>query len=524
MLLLLLACNADPANQDTAYPDPGPAPQVQAAAPVLRRLTAEQYRNSVTDVLGEGLILPVSLEPDAEAEGLLSVGAGQSSVSNLGVERYEAAALSLAEQVTTDPARLEALLPCTDTDRACVEQGIEELGLHAWRRPLDASEVQALGDLWEQIDAVEGSESAWLYTLAAMLQSPWFLYRVEHGLDGSGQLSDYELATRLSYFIWNTTPDAALLEAAAQGELRTDAVLEEQTLRLLADPRAQQGVASFFTELYQLYELDSLSKDPTVFLHASSELGPSARTETLMLLDHIVFQEPQDFRNLYTTQTTFIDRRLAALYQVPAPELEGFGQATLDATGGRRGLLGHASLLALHSTATRSSATLRGQFVRKVVLCTPVDPPPAGVSTQLPEADADGPTLRDRIQVHLKDPFCAGCHAVTDPVGLTLENFDGIGRWRETEGGATIDPSGDLDGFLMDDAWDLGEGLRSHPDADPCLASHVYRYGVGRTLSPSEDELSEWLGAVFRYQGHDFQALMLATAMSPGFRAAGGLQ
>ncbi len=525
---LLAGCGRVPA--DTALTENGPVPEVTPAAPALRRLTQEQYANAARDLLGEDIVLPTSLEPDSVEDGLLSVGAAVTSVSSYGVERYEDAAYLLAEQVVSEPERWAAVVPCEPagpSDADCAAQWLTGFGRRAWRRPLSEEELGALTALVTGIGGEAGAfEEGALYALAALLQSPNFLYRREHGEAGEGgdrALTDYELAGRLSFLLWNTIPDEALLDAAAEGRLGTDEGLRLEAERLLADERARGGVRSLFNELFTLYELDDISKDPTVFTHASEELGPAAREETLRTIETLVFDARGDFRELLTTQSTWVDPRLAALYSIPAPSMDGFGETWLEESEGRRGLLGQASFLMLGAHATRTSATLRGKFIREVLLCQVIPQPPADVDTSIPEADADAPTLRDRIASHLEDPSCASCHQITDPIGLGLENFDGVGRWRDTENGVTIDASGDLDGAAFADAWELAGVVAEHDSFTPCMTEHLYAYAVGHSPEEGEEALVDWLHTELALSGYDWQELLLATVMSPGFRQVGEL-
>ncbi|MCB9745635.1 MAG: DUF1592 domain-containing protein [Alphaproteobacteria bacterium] len=532
-LLALGACDkAAPVDSGSGLTDPGPAPEVEAPAPALRRLTTSQFRNVVRDLFGEGMVLTTQLEPDTVEEGFLSVGASVAAVSALGVERYELVALSLADQALEDETRLDALLPCTPEsadDAVCAEDFVRSFGRRAWRRPLSEDEVSRLVGVITWIGGDTGSfEEGLRYGLAAMLQSPHFLYRREHGQvteGGQRQLTDHELASRLSFFLWNTTPDDVLLDAADAGLLSAPGGLEDQAWRMLDDPRANDGLRNLFTELYHLYELDDLDKDPLVFTHASAELGPAAREETLRVLEQLILEDDADFRTLFTTQDTFVDRRLAALYGVPAPTLDdSFAAVRLERSGGRRGLLGQASFLLLNAHATRSSATLRGKFVREVLLCQAIPPPPGDVDTSIPETDASSPTLRDRIASHLEVESCATCHRITDPLGLGLENFDGVARWRLTENDATIDASGELDGEAFDDAWQLGRVLSEHEDVPSCISSHVYHYAVGHGTADGEEALVDWLTQGFVYDGHSFRSLLIRTITSPGFAQVGGLE
>ena len=526
MLLFLLAC--DPGVQDTSVElVNGPVPAVEPAAPALRRLTEAQYHSAISDLLGPGLVMPSSLEPDVKVDGLLSVGASIAAVSPWGVEQYEEAALDLVEQALESPEHRAVMLSCEPdgVDDPCVEQAVSDFALRAWRRPMTEGELDRILTVIEDIGVDTSLDLGLLYGLGAMLQSPYFLYRSEHGLDpAGGALTDYELATRLSFLLWNSIPDEELLLAAEAGELSTDAGLEAQALRMLEDERSVDGLRNLLTELYTLYELDDLDKDPLVFTHASSELGPDAREETLLVAEQLMLVEDGDYRELISSPRSIINPRLAALYGVRAPSADGFEEMEFEEDDGRRGLLGHASLLAQHSHATSSSATLRGKFIRTVLLCHEIPAPPGDVDTTIPEADSESPTLRDRIAVHLEDPSCAGCHELMDPMGLALENFDGIARWRDTENGVTIDASGELDGVAWQTPWQLSGVLAEHPDLGPCFTENLYRYGVGHSLADGEKELAEWLAVEFEIADYSYRSLVLATVMSPGFRNVGAYE
>ncbi|MEL6178252.1 MAG: DUF1592 domain-containing protein, partial [Myxococcota bacterium] len=409
----------------------------------------------------------------------------------------------------------------------CASQAVADLGRRLWRRPLTDAERERLttlatasaevyGDFYEGLEA----------SLAAMLQSPYFLFRVELGEDdstavGGRRFTDWELASRLSYFLWNSTPDDILLDAAENGELSTDEGLRAQAQRLLESPRAREAVRNLFSEQLHLYELDHKTKDAASFEHYSSELGPDAREETLRLLEYTVFDTDSDFRDVLTTRTTFINPRLAALYDIPAPDLDGFAKVNLPADGQRAGLLGHASLLALHAHPISSSATLRGYFVRTVLLCQEIPPPPVGVDTSIPEPSGMTRTLRERVAEHLEDPTCAGCHELVDPIGLGLENFNSIGRWRDTDNGAMIDASGDLDGAAFTTPDELGKALRDHPAFGPCMVRTILRYATGRRAAFGERDVLNALEDEFASMGYRVKPLLMEIVMSPMFRNPG---
>jgi hypothetical protein len=506
-------------------------PQVELPTPTLRRLTQVQYGRAIHTVLGADLLLPTSLEPDEPSDGLVAIGAAITTISPRGVEQYEDAAFNLAAQALETPERRESLVPCTPQSTygdACAERFYADVGLRLWRRPLTAEELDrlvgiamaaytALGDFYLGLE----------YGLAALLQSPNFLFRVELGEtvdDGSRWFTNYEMASRLSFFLWDTIPDVALLDAAKAGVLTEDEGLLAQVDRMVADPQYEQGLRAFFTDMLALHDLDGLNKDPTIFTHMSPEVGPAAREETLLGILHLVRTEDGDYRDLLTTQTTFMDKRLASIYAVRAPAREGFGQIELSEDAGRRGLLGQVSFLAGQSHAVSSSATLRGKYVRERLLCDLIPPPPSNLNTSIPAATESAVTLRERVAVHLEDPYCASCHQLTDPIGLGFENFDGLGHWRDREQGAVIDASGDLDEVGFADSWTLAQALRDHPDLPGCLVETMLEYGAGHSLTDGEDDALAYHTIGFVASGHRVSWLLSDIAMSPAFRRAGEIR
>ena len=233
--------------------------------------------------------------------------------------------------------------------------------------------------------------------------------------------------------MWNTTPDHELLSAGEAGELETREGLFNQANRLLESDRARAGVRNFFSEFLQLYELEHLSKDPTIFEQFNDQLGQDAIEETLSLIEYMVFDLEADYRELMTTRETFVSPRLAAIYNIPAPSPDGFAYTQLPEDDARAGLLGHVSFLAGHAHQVSSSATLRGKAVRTILLCQSIPAPPVDVDTSIPEPSGDALTLRDRVAEHLRIPLALHVTLMTDPIGLGLENFDGLGRWRDKD-------------------------------------------------------------------------------------------
>jgi hypothetical protein len=246
------------------------------------------------------------------------------------------------------------------------------------------------------------------------------------------------------------------------------------------------------------------------------------RTETLRTLRTLLFERELDFRDVFTTGTTFVDAELAELYGVRRPSGSGFAEVTLPASGERAGLLTHASFLATHAHPGRTSPTRRGKFIRESLMCQSIPAPPPNVNTALPEMGS-ARTLRDKLDAHRSNPACAGCHTLMDPVGLALERFDGVGAYRQTDNGVTIDASGDLDGMPFDGARGLGMALARDPDVASCFARTVLRYARGALEDPSETALVDALNARFASARYSLRALMLAVVEQSAFRSMGAL-
>ena len=528
---MMLSSCAEPDKAGTASEHFSRDPlDVELPAPRIRRLNQVQYGQAIHTLLGKHIVLPSSLEPDETIEGLQAIGSATTTISPRGVEQYEHAAFDVVAQAMNTPRRRAALLPCLQTDPypdPCIEGFFRDFGPQVWRRPLTDLEVDRLTGISLRSGSILNDEYEGLgFGIAAMLQSPHFLFRIELGepdpdTPGAFRFSNYEMASRLSFLLWDTIPDEALLQAAADGDLTTDEGLSQQLDRMLDDPAIEQGIRAAFTDIYGLYALDDLNKDPTIFTHMSPEVGPAAREETLLSIVHHVLDQDGDYRDLFTSRTTFLDRRLSSIYGVPAPAWEGFGMTEWPVEHGRRGLLGQVSFLAGASQAVATSPTLRGQHVREILLCQLIPPPPADVDTSIPEPAEGRVTMRDRVAKHLEDEYCAGCHSITDPIGLGFENFDGLGHWRLREYGETIDASGTLDGAAFDDAWGLSSAIAEHPNLPNCLAQTWLSYASGRVIRDGEQDAIRYHAEGFEQADYRVLGLLRDVAMSPAFRQAG---
>ncbi len=528
LLASLLGCDGNIGSVEP--PEVEPPPYEPQPGP-LRRLAAHEYRHTIEDLFGDMVVPPASLPADERPGGefgLIAVGVSTFALSGSGARSYEEAAYAVAEQAMASDER-DAFIGCTPggvTDDACVDQFVRTFGRRAWRRPLSTDERQRIvaiaHDAAVRLDDFHGGLE---FAIAYLLQSPYFIYRAEVGSPSESnpgwyELSDWEVATRLSYLLWSGPPDDALLDATAAGELGTPEGIEAQVHRMLEEEeKTRRGIRAFFDDMLLLERLlneELVAKDPEQFLHYNADVPPSAREETLRFAEDIVLRDA-DYGEMFTGRRTFIDRTLASVYAVPAPSREGFGLYEIPEDSDRRGILGQLSLLMGYSNKTTSSATKRGAYLRRVLMCQPIPPPPPDIETTLPTA-SDAPTLRQRVARHLEEPVCAGCHNLMDPLGLSLENFDAIGRYRTEENGETIDASGYLDGRDFEDTPGLGRALAASETTSRCLVRTMYRYGTGHAERPAETAILRDLHEQFLESGRSVQTLITALATSEGFR------
>ena len=510
--------------------DPGPSGPFDPPPPSLRRLTQGQYRSSIHDLLGEDILVSGSLEPDAAIAEFFAVGASATSISPRGVAQYETLAYDVAAQAMA-PEHRGALIGCTPTgasDEVCARASLVALGRRLWRRPLTGDEVGELVGIATKAGTTLGDFfSGMQFAIAALLQSPNFLFRAELGHADpeapptAKRLFDgYELASRLSYFLWNGPPDDELLAAAESGALDGREGISAEVKRMLGSPRARRGIDAFTSDWLQLHGLDDLVKDTLLFTQISPEIGPAAREEAERDVQRMVLDSDGDFRDLFTARETFVNRRLAALYGVHAPSLDGFGLARFPEDQPRRGLQGQIGLLAMNAHPTSTSPTLRGKFVRTILLCGKIPPPPVDVNTGIPEPSAAARTLRQRLGGHANGA-CLTCHRQMDPIGFAFEHFDGLGVFRTRENGVAIDATGSLDGTAYSDGNGLASALHDHPDLAPCFVRRLYRYASGHEETFGEEAQIGRFAAGFKNGNYRVRALMTAIATSDAFRRAG---
>ncbi len=507
-----------PVNQGDApicsTADPGPSP--------IRRMTRLEYNNTVRDLLGDDTHPADGFAPEEEALGFNN-NAYALGVTTLLAEELMVASEEISQRATAD---LGALLPCdpaTASD-ACVEDWIAAFGKRAWRRPLGGDEVTRLLALFQQ------ARDEWDFTtgiqlvIQAALQSPHFLYRVEFGVAQQGseqivELDHWEMASRLSYFIWSSMPDDELFAAAEAGQLGTATEIEAQARRMLADPRERAAVAEFHEQWLDLDRMATVTKDTTMFPDWT-EVKPLLVSETHAFLDHVIWDGEGDLWTLLTAPYTMANARLADFYGVTGPTTDTFEKTDLDPAR-RAGLLTQASLLSINAKANQTSPVHRGKFVREQLLCQMLPAPPDDVEIVPPDLD---PTLttRERFAQHSTDPYCAGCHHLMDPIGFGFEHYDALGAWRDLENGLAIDATGEINASedvngTFDGIPDLAHRLAASNQVRECVARQWFRYAYGRGETSADNCTMAGLFDRFAASEYDIQELLVALTQTDAF-------
>ncbi len=507
----------------------GTAEPENSASPLrVRLMTGQQYSNTIAQIFGADISDSVAapLPPFHRTDGLLASGAAFVGVTSDQLQQIQQAAASVAAKVVDETHR-DYLISCTpasatESDSVCAARFLRETGRLLYRRPLDETRVAGLVAVADA--AAQQTEDFYAglgLALESVLVSPEVIFIVDAvepdpQRPGQERLDAYSLASRLSFFLWNTAPDDALLLAAENGELHTRQGLERAVDRMLASSRLEDGMRAFFDDMLAFDDFGSLAKDPIVYPMVTGATLADAREQTLRtVIDHL-FTRNQDYRDLFTTRNTFMSMNLAAVYGTPTSN--GWVPYEFSQQSVRSGLLTQVSFLAAHSHAVRSSPTLRGKALRELFLCQKVPAPPPNVDFSALEDAGDVKTARERLDIHNTNPSCAGCHLIMDPIGLALENFDGAGRYRKSENDVVLDISGELDGVLYEDVDGLTSAMRNHRKLPYCLVNRLYAYGTGGpvTLRYDRDILAYF---VERFAAHGYRVpdLLQEIATSQAF-------
>jgi hypothetical protein len=480
----------------------------------MRRLTAAEYSATVHDLLGvdvdAALLLPEDWRQPFDND-YTTQNASQALIDGAELLASDVAGLAL------EPGLRDATVGCTPagpTDAACFQDFLSRFGRRALRRPMTEDDLSRYGGLIAEAEETGDFYDAVNVAIRALLQHPEFLYRVEVGTPVEGipdvfALNDFEVATRLSYMLWGSTPSDALLDRAEDGGLSDAEGIRAAAEDMLLDPRAKERIGRFHA-LWLGYEM----------LPHAPELTTAMRAETQALIDKVIFDEALPWQDLLRSQETYLDATLAEHYGLPAPATPGW----IDyADSGRKGLLSHGSFLSAMSKIDDSSPTKRGILVRTRLMCQVIPPPPPTVDVDMVEPE-EGTCKEDFYrEQHLNAPGCVSCHALMDPIGLGLENYDHTGAFRTVENddeSCVISGDGELDGTPFTGPSELSDLLIESGALNRCVAEQLYRFTMGRTELADID--ASFIDFIVEQNGaegdFDFAALTLAFVSEEAFR------
>jgi hypothetical protein len=409
------------------------------------------------------------------------------------------------------------------SETSCARKIIAELVQRAYRETPAEADIQRTMKFYESARREGNFDAGIQAALERILASPKFVFRAErdqpHAAAGLYPVSDVELASRLSFFLWSSIPDDRLLRLATQSKLHDPAVLDQEVRRMLADPRAGALTSNFAAQWLQLRNLGNVQPNTDEFPDFDDNLRQSFRGETELLFQSII-AEDRGVLDLMTADYTFVNERLARHYGIPDIYGSRFRRVAINEDS-RKGLLGQGSILALTSHAERTSPVVRGKWILENLLGLAVSPPPADVPPLKEKQDGEKPkTMREQMEEHRANPVCASCHKTLDPIGFALENFDAVGAWRALDAGNPIDASGQLaDGTKVDGVVALRQALLSRPEVFvTTVTKKLLTYALGRGLDYRDMPEVRAIERDAAQSNYRFSSLILAIAHSTPFR------
>src|SRR5688572_7828597 len=518
----------------------------------LRRLTTYEFNSTVKQLLGDATNPGNDFPSEALGKGFGN-DAELQSISDLHAEKYFSAAESVAARATETPAALEKLHACAKgiapaNEEACARSIIESLLPRGFRRDVTTAEIDEFLGLYKTTRALSpslGFGAGVAAVVSALLQSPEFLYRVEFGTEVAGNatvrlLTGSEVATRLSYLFWQEPPDPTLTQAAAAGTLSTPEGILAEAQRMLADPRSRGMVGHFFDNLLPITILPTLTRDKQLFPQFSANIGATMRREVQRLLEYEIFENTTavpgspyaagSWPAALTAPYTFVNQELFTFYGAdsfaPGTSVTGTDLKKVDFnTSQRLGLVTLAGMMAGTATTNLTNPVLRGGYVVKHLMCREIPLPGFPVA---PPEPYTGKTARERYGKHSAEPGCANCHQYMDPIGLALENYDAIGRYRTMErtviDGVTydtpIDSSGSVPGVpgTASGPVELIRLLASSEEAQACFATNWMQFAYGRVLDAADDCTRQSVHAAFKSANYDVKKLLLELTQTDAFR------
>jgi hypothetical protein len=517
-LIGAVAIDAAPSGQSSVH--------VASTKVGLRRMTESQYRHTIADVFGPTVKVEARFEPERREEGLLALGSAVLSLTSSGFEQYFALASSISDQVLTEQQRA-TVVGCTPAqankpDDACTRTFVEKYGELLFRRPLTQHEVSSRMKS-ASLGATQANDfyAGLKLALTSLLVAPDFLFRVESAEPDPAnpkqqRLDAFTKAARLSYLLWDSAPDAELLAAARSGAIHSQAELKQHISRMIASPKFEDGTRAFFADMFQLDGFGNLVKDPTIYPKFNQSVAEGSREQMLLRTVDLLVRKQGDYRDLFTANETYINRSLAAVYNVPFSSKAAWTTYTFPAESERSGILTDIGFLSLFSHPGTSSPTRRGIKMLEIFMCQATPQPPANVDFSKVQDSTKG-TVRGRLLDHMENEGCSGCHRRTDPLGLALEHFDGLGQLRTMENDMPIDVSAELKEAKIEGARGVGEFLRSDPRVPACLVRNVYSYGVGQKTIGRDKQFLAAQTKAFAEGGYRFPELMMQIASSPEF-------
>ncbi|HEX3852644.1 MAG TPA: DUF1592 domain-containing protein [Polyangiaceae bacterium] len=506
-------------------------PGVEGPSPrLLRQLTLNEYRSTVTDLLHITDPDTTAIPPDVTIAGYTTNVTG-TFVNQSYMDAYASTGAALAARAVKEA--YATLVTCTTQDTACATTFITSFGLHAFRRPVTSDETARYLKLFDPSVTGGDFKVGVGLVLQTMLISPNFLFRSELGTDG-GQgtfaLTQYEVASALSYTYWGTMPDDALFSAASSAALANKTEIETQARRLLADPRGRARIASFFYEWLESPRAYIAAKDigtyPNLYKGAAGLSGivDAMRAEEDAFVTNVVFDSTKKFSELFTADYTFANDTLAGFYGLPAPGTgDKAAKVSLGAGSPRAGLLTMGMFLLGHARTNESSPTQRGHLIRANILCTDIPPPPPNVNTAISQG-APGATARQQITALTSTGICVSCHSLQDPIGFGLEGFGGDAMPRTIDNGGTVDSSGQINSLpgtsapiAFNGAKELATILATNDIARKCLATNYYRYARGFVPLATDLPASDKLGQTFVDTDQDIPDMFVQVALQDSF-------
>lgn len=499
---------------------------VNAGLTKLRRLTREQFDNTVRDLLGSSGTPAAGISPDERIGPFHSNAIAP--ITELVVEQHQEAAKSVAMAAQ---ARMTQIAPCDlsmDAGATCATRFVTEFGARAYRRPLESSEIQGYVSLFDVGRQGSTPQNGFRLVVEAMLQSPFFLYHADVGEAGTPQsaavpLTPFELASRLSYFLWNSMPDAQLFDAAASGSLTGEGDVRAQVERMLADPKAAGTIALFHRQWLGLEELSGREKDARAFPSFNVELAEAMLQETARFTNHVVREGDGLLGTLLTSNMAFPEGALFQIYGATEPAGFNPGSPVMLDASRRAGILTQAAFLTRHAHRDQTSPVHRGIIIRENLLCQPIPSPPANVNN-VPPPPSTATSTRERYAQHIADPSCSNCHLLMDPIGLGFENYDPIGAYRTSDGLGAVDATGAFHGTAPDlagsfsGAIELVNKLAQSEEVADCVANQWFRFSLGRMESQNDACSVQSIREGFQASGGNVRALLTRIAISDAFR------